>query len=522
MEENARIVKSVFQIRVARRKLLEKCRATFRRFYDSKARNYFYYREDTFETTWHKPYCLKSEELVPLPTPDFAARKIQGMYRTFHALHLVRYRCILSYDKIWSREEQRFYYFNNGTSLLLHGGIEVPNIELVGVDDHGHKWSKPCGLVKIDQVLWDKPKMMGTHDIRPMWTEDVAAMRIQGMWKLHEARAFIRSIVRGAFQQKTDPLSGKHFYYNTHNHHTAWEIPDLLGNERWDPNDIREWEVKDVVIWLRRLHLKKYAKAFQRFDIDGKLLLALDWDDFVDLGIDKAVDIKRILLQYETKMKKVQKDFFNEYKPAPEEIVRRERLRKHHKIEHAAIIIQRKYMMRYARERVRRMQQAVKLQHDAEKREEERIIGLKWYDERAPEYSGPHKYLVEQNNPKIKQIGKFELHKYGRRNEYKSAHGWGRWQLGDEIENPLDAKGREIISKHGFADARWEAVDNDDAHVSRKFGDELERQAPRIAELHTALHFTSNKCLSRKPIVDPVNTGKEHKVHGTLVAQAKF
>ena len=83
-------------------------------------------------------------------------------------------------------------------------------------------------------------------------------------------------------------------------------------------------------------------------------------------------------------------------------------------------------------------------------------------------------------------------------------------------------KGREIISKHGFADARWEAVDNDDAHVSRKFGDELERQAPRIAELHTALHFTSNKCLSRKPIVDPVNTGKEHKVHGTLVAQAKF
>ena len=47
------------------------------------------------------------------------------------------------------------------------------------------------------------------------------------------------------------------------------------------------------------------------------------------------------------------------------------------------------------------MQQAVKLQHDAEKREQERIIGLKWYDERAPEYSGPHKYLVEQNNPKI-------------------------------------------------------------------------------------------------------------------------
>ena len=43
--------------------------------------------------------------------------------------------------------------------------------------------------------------------------------------------------------------------------------------------------------------------------------------------------------------------------------------------------------------------------------------------------------------------GRYEIKKYGRRNEYKSANGWGRWKLGDEIEG---------ISKHGFADARWE------------------------------------------------------------------
>ena len=96
----------------------------------------------------------------------------------------------------------------------------------------------------------------------------------------------------------------------------------MLGNEKWDPNDVREWEVKEVVIWLRRLHLKKYVKAFERFQIDGKLLLALEWEDFVDLGIYKAVDIKRILLQYELKMKKVDKQFFNDYKPAPEEVGR--------------------------------------------------------------------------------------------------------------------------------------------------------------------------------------------------------
>ena len=45
-----------------------------------------------------------------------------------------------------------------------------------------------------------------------------------------------------------------------------------------------EWDVKDVTIWLRRLRYKKHVAMFQRFGIDGKLLLALDWEDFVALG----------------------------------------------------------------------------------------------------------------------------------------------------------------------------------------------------------------------------------------------
>lgn len=53
--------------------------------------------------------------------------------------------------------------------------------------------------------------------------------------------------------------------------------------------------------------------------------------------------------------------------------------------------------------------------------------------------------------------GRYEIKKYGRRNEYKSANGWGRWKLGDEIEG---------ISKHGFADARWEKTEADADHVS--------------------------------------------------------
>ena len=67
------------------------------------------------------------------------ARKIQGMFRCARALHLVRYQCTLTHDKIWSREHQRFYYFDNGNSKLLHGGIEVPNVGLVTVDSHGHR-----------------------------------------------------------------------------------------------------------------------------------------------------------------------------------------------------------------------------------------------------------------------------------------------------------------------------------------------------------------------------------------------
>ena len=74
--ENARLIKGLFQWLVARRQLLALCRATYRRFYDSSNRVYFYYNERTYETSWRKPYCLKNEELTPLPTPDYGTRKL--------------------------------------------------------------------------------------------------------------------------------------------------------------------------------------------------------------------------------------------------------------------------------------------------------------------------------------------------------------------------------------------------------------------------------------------------------------
>ena len=48
---------------------------------------------------------------------------------------------------------------------------------------------------------------------------------------------------------------------------------------------------------------------------------------------------------------------------------------------------------------------AVKIERDRAIREKEKLLSLRWYDERAPEYTGPHKYEVKSNDGKITITG---------------------------------------------------------------------------------------------------------------------
>ena len=107
----------------------------------------------------------------------------------------------------------------------------------------------------------------------------------------------------------------------------------LLGHH--DPDDMSLWGIYRLGVWFRRLGYKWIVPELRKFDVDGKLLLAFEWQDYVDLGFGMAHQIKRLLLDIEKRA------FFRTHRDLPVTLVRRDRLRYHHKIEKATILIQR-------------------------------------------------------------------------------------------------------------------------------------------------------------------------------------
>ena len=59
-----------------------------------------------------------------------------------------------------------------------------------------------------------------------------------------------------------------------------------------------EWSVDDVCAWLRQVNCGEWCTAFERHDIDGKLLSRLDDDDLVaELGIESRLKRKKVLAE---------------------------------------------------------------------------------------------------------------------------------------------------------------------------------------------------------------------------------
>ena len=101
------------------RMLQERCRRTFKRFFDRKTLNYYYYNPVYDEVTWRKPYCLRRFEFAPYMEPYYAACKCQNLYYLWRAREKSRTELYAQYRKIFDRKSGYFYYAFNGPSKLL-------------------------------------------------------------------------------------------------------------------------------------------------------------------------------------------------------------------------------------------------------------------------------------------------------------------------------------------------------------------------------------------------------------------
>ena len=119
LDKAASIVTRAVRFNGHLRMLQDRCRKQFRRFFDRKTLNYYYYNPAYDIVSWRRPYCLRKLEFASYMSPYYAACKCQNLYYMWRARQKVRTALLAQYTKIFDRRSGRFYYGFNGPSKLL-------------------------------------------------------------------------------------------------------------------------------------------------------------------------------------------------------------------------------------------------------------------------------------------------------------------------------------------------------------------------------------------------------------------
>ncbi|CAM9593047.1 unnamed protein product, partial [Choristocarpus tenellus] len=262
------------------------------------------------KVSWNKPLLLGNEELRPFLSEDQAAFKIQQLLRNLRAREFVRNLMRKQWSRVYSPQEKRFYYFYHGKSPLI-----LPQKA---------RWSQPCKLIGGPWV-W-----------RPLVTDDLAALRIQNMWRSAVGMRDIRNIIRQqVYSLQRDPITGGELYCNNRTGENSPKKPSLLGRERWDPQDMLQWGVEETVVFIRRCGLRRYAAKFHHFNVDGALFMTFEPEDFQLLGMTNSLCVKKLLLEIE------RRDAFVGYNTRTRDLLRRAALRQRYFKETQATVLQR-------------------------------------------------------------------------------------------------------------------------------------------------------------------------------------
>jgi hypothetical protein len=400
-----------------------RCRAIYRRYFDSKTLCHYYYNSKYGYVTWVKPYCLRLEELYPFFTEFTGATKIQCMYHLWKSRIKINANLHLYYRKIFDRTRGRFYYTWLGKSTL------VPK----------SNWKAPFLFTKRGYP----------YDIKPIFTRDAAVVVIQRQWRTAMIRKMMHALVRGSYEQIWDPVSGSMTYYHRETEILYKTKPALLGSAPWDPNFIPGWGPPDVFMFLRRIGFKAYAKNLMEYGIDGKALLLIDDEDFENLDIMNKIHRKKIKVE-------VFKRYPHEFKEraSEEQSLRREAIRKLKLFTMASKAIQSVFRGYLARKEVWLIKEMKRLGiFEAKLASEVKDDGIWWsYRNNIPSlmqkpynamnFVEKDEVLDENGNPIIKERGvldvitrgddanfklpSIQMKLFGRKRDHKNVNGWGR------------------------------------------------------------------------------------------------
>jgi len=213
-----------------------------RRYFDPKTLNHYYYNPVYGTVSWKKPFCVRRQDLFPFYDRLTAVARIQGIYRMWKARVKVIALLKDQYRKIFDRRRRKFYYANHSKSKVL------------------------------PRQSWRKPRYTGKRgfprDIAAVFTSDVAAVRIQRMWRNVLVKRFLWALVRSSHDQVWDPVQGKHTYFQREREVMFDDKPALLGSQPWDPHFVPDWTVDRVCIFFRRMGLKQYLRRLRDYEVN--------------------------------------------------------------------------------------------------------------------------------------------------------------------------------------------------------------------------------------------------------------
>lgn len=248
---------------------------------------------------------------------------IKSMYQCWKARQIVLSLIENQYIKVYSLQTGRYVYKFIGRDTTF--------------TDTGEMY-KVFSPLAPTEPLTRKPINLGSADLSIQFTLDLAAARIQLFARYCHTIRRVRSLVRQRWRRMTDTVSGKEFFYHPPSGCKRWTKPKLLGNERWDPMDMRLWTVQDVQFYFHKLRVDtSIIRAIEQHKVNGSILLLFEGEDLDRLGLPND-ELKRIIL-YDIE------HVINRNKPYLFKlnlIRKRDRFRYNYRIVQATIIIQRK------------------------------------------------------------------------------------------------------------------------------------------------------------------------------------
>ncbi|OQR98990.1 hypothetical protein ACHHYP_07422 [Achlya hypogyna] len=236
----ALLVQKAYRVRQARRAAAQRANRLIEQIWDPVSQAYFYHNKQTHAVSWVKPQfwvdrtstatlasqgnattddkekpqnantvndsatsllqLTKSRRREYMITDENeAALLVQTQYRRRHASQQCKAVLLARFQRVLDPNTQRYFYYDKETSTS--------------------QWSAP----KILQELIKSP-------VRPRASQENAAVRIQGIFRLRRARREAVALAQSNYEKVYDGTIGAYYYFNTKTGESQWTKPKCFHN----------------------------------------------------------------------------------------------------------------------------------------------------------------------------------------------------------------------------------------------------------------------------------------------------